>query len=149
MDRKEHTFFSKWRKEQFFWVKTRIICLSENESEKEKNLCPGENWNYLSEWKLKIFVWMKILFVRVKTENICLSETKMICLREKKLFIYLREKNYLSKNWNYLSEWKQKLFVRVKTIELLGRNWLPSGAPGSPHGCCLPPFVTLFAQIQK
>ena len=55
---------------------------------------------------------MKILFVRVKTENICLSETKMICLREKKLFIYLREKNYLSKIEiicqseikNYLSE---------------------------------------------
>ena len=148
MDRKEHTFFSKWRKEQFFWVKTRIICLSENESEKEKNLCPGENWNYLSEWKLKylsewkyyLSEWKLKIFVWVKQKwFVCVK--KIIYLSErKKLFV---------KNWNYLSEWNQKLFVRVKTIELLGRNWLPSGAPGSPHGCCLPPFVTLFAQIQK
>ena len=41
--------------------------------------------NYLSEWKWKLFVWVK---------------TRMICL---------------SGNTNYLSEWKQELFVWVET----------------------------------
>ena len=41
--------------------------------------------NYLSEWKWKLFVWVK---------------TRMICLRG---------------NTNYLSEWKQELFVWVET----------------------------------
>ena len=61
----------------------------------------------------------------------------------------------------YLSEWKiicpskeiiclnEIFFVRVKTMALLGRNWLLGGAPGSPlHLAAVSSsFVTLFAQI--